>query len=112
MENEEKKGECCENKDGGKCEHGMTNCCHNWKKCHMLKRIAVVILVILAFCLGSQWGEIKSEFRGNRYYNNRGMMNSNLDRFEGNAQRGVGEVTVKVNPVTPVAPVVPTVPAQ
>ncbi len=102
MENEKKEG-CCENKEGIKCEHGMANCCHNWRKCHMLKRIAVIILIIIAFCLGTQWGEIKSEFRDNRF--ERGMRNSNFDRFEGNTQKGFGEVTVKVNPDTPIAPV-------
>jgi hypothetical protein len=105
MENEEKKVGCCENKDGGKCEHGMANCCHNWRKCHMLRRIALVILVIIAFCLGTQWGEIKSEFRGNRF--ERSMGNYNFNRFEGSADRGTGEVTVKVNPVTPIVPAIP-----
>jgi len=112
MENEEKKVGCCENKDGGKCEHGMNNCCHNWKKCHMIKRIAIIVLIILAFCIGTQWGEIKSELRGSRY--NRGMMNSDFSRFNGKEQSAFGEVTVKVKdtPVAPGTPVVPAAPVQ
>ena len=61
MENEEKKMSCCEGKDNVKCEHGMTNCCHNWKKCHMMRKLFMLIIIVITFCLGSQWGEMKSE---------------------------------------------------
>jgi len=89
----EEKGSCCEGK--GKCDHGMSNCCHNWKKCHMMRRIIMIIVIIIAFCLGTQWGEMRGEFRGG-------------DRFE-NSKRG--SVTVQVQPNT-IAPVTPTTTTQ
>jgi hypothetical protein len=101
MENEEKGG-CCEGK--GKCDHGMGNCCHNWKKCHMMRRIIMIIAIIIAFCLGTQWGEMKGEYRGGRG----GMMNWGYGRFN-NEQTKIpentsGSVTVQVNKAAPVAP--------
>jgi hypothetical protein len=106
MENEEKKVGCCEEKagcceGGSKCEHSMSHCCHNWKKCRIMKLIVVIIALIIVFCLGSQWGQIKSEFRGgNRFYRG-GMMNWGYDRFDNRSgslktQQATDEVTVKV----------------
>jgi len=97
---EEKKVGCCENKDGVACGHGMAHCCHNWKKCHMIKRIIMIVVIIVAFCLGSQWGEMKGEYRNNRFERG-GMMNWGYGQFEGKgnnfkAQTATDEVTVKV----------------
>lgn len=105
MENEENKKGCCEGKE--KCEHGMNHCCHNWKKCHMMKWVLVIIALIIAFCLGSQWGQEKGEWRGDRF-DRGGMMNWGGNKFDntysGASQKAVGEVTVDVSnsPVTPV----------
>lgn len=104
MENEEKKG-CCEGKE--KCEHAMANCCHNWKKCHMMKKIVWIVVIIVVFCLGSQWGEMKSESRGGRF-DREGMMNWGGNRFyKDDLKQATGEVTVKVSDL-PAAPAVTT----
>lgn len=97
MENEEKKVSCCEG--DAKCEHGMSHCCHNWKKCHMMKWIIVIAALIIAFCLGSQWGERNGEWRNARFERG-GMMNWGYNQFKGNkpygANQTTGEVTVDV----------------
>ncbi|MEI7689056.1 MAG: hypothetical protein WCI91_02615 [Candidatus Nomurabacteria bacterium] len=112
MENEEKKG-CCENKDGVKCEHGMMNCCHNWKQCHMIRKIIMIIVLIIVFCLGTQWGEMKSERREGYRFGGRNMMNLDYGNRYNDIQQGSGTVTVEVKkdtetPSTPTTPVVPT----
>lgn len=71
MENNEK-GSCCENKEGKNCEHGGHGCC-NWKKCHMIKNILIIIIIIAAFCMGTQWGQMRAYSRGSNY--GTGMMN-------------------------------------
>ena len=105
MENEEKKG-CCEGKE--KCEHGMPNCCHNWKKCHMMRKIIWIIILIIVFCFGSQYGEMKAERKGEFRLERNGMMNYGYGKFENqiNPQQVTGEVTVDVSK-TPTAPVAP-----
>ncbi len=108
MENEEKKGGCCENKDGDKCEHGMMNCCHNWKNCHMMKKIVMLIVLIIIFCLGTQWGEMRSERRGESRFGGRGMMNWNYGARYNEINKGSGTVTVQVkDDTTPAIPVTP-----
>lgn len=52
----ENKGNCCEGKEKSCCGHGMGACCHNGRKYHILKSIIFVIVIIIAFCAGSQWG--------------------------------------------------------
>lgn len=103
MENEEKKVGCCEGKE--KCEHDMANCCNNWKKCHMMRKIIWIAVIIIAFCLGSQWGEMKSELRNNRFERG-GMMNWGYGKFDGRVdsfktQQTADEVTVKVTESEP-----------
>jgi hypothetical protein len=110
MENEEKKSGCCENKDSVKCEHGMMNCCHNWKKCHMMRKIISIIIIIIAFCLGTQWGEMKQERRSDYRFGERGMMNWNYGKFNNDFQQGSGTVTVEVKKDT-TTPTTPTTPA-
>ncbi len=109
MENEEKKMSCCEGKDNVKCEHGMTNCCHNWKKCHMMRKLFMLIIIVITFCLGSQWGEMKSEYRSNYRFERGGMMNWGYGRLENDnniiPQNGLGSVTDKLpTATTPVTP--------
>ena len=103
---EENKKGCCEDKEN--CNHGMANCCNNWKKCPMVRRIIWIVIIIIAFCLGSQWGEMKSEFRRS-HYERGGMMNWNYgNKLDAKARGGasaVDEVTIEVkNPVAPIAP--------
>ncbi|MCX6754009.1 MAG: hypothetical protein NTV03_03075, partial [Candidatus Nomurabacteria bacterium] len=108
MEIEEKRGSC---EGKGKCDHGMGNCCHNWKKCHMMRRIIMIIAIIIAFCLGTQWGEMKGEFRNGNRFERGGMMNwsynnSNKDQIK-SPLKATGSVTVDVK-----APVAAPTPAQ
>lgn len=101
MENkccEEGKGSCCEKTEN--CCAGKENCCHKggccgMRKCHVLKKFIMLILMIVIFCLGVQWGEMRSESRGYRYERG-GMMNWNYGQFDG-IQKGVGSVTVDVS---------------
>ena len=105
MEHEEKKG-CCENKEKCGCENGAHKCGCDWKKCRMMKLILIVIVVSIIFCLGSQWGEMKSGNRGENRLN-RGMMNWNYAKPENKINSGAnatGQVTVEVNKVAPEAP--------
>ncbi|GEM_PF-5258758 len=117
MEKEEKKGGCCGEEvktgcceEGAKCEHSMANCCHNWKKCHMMKKVIMVVVIIIAFCVGSQWGEMKGEYRRSYNFERRGMMNSDYGRFEnryrGEQAKSTSEVTVDVTK-TPTPPATP-----
>jgi hypothetical protein len=62
---------CCENKGKENCEHGGHGCC-GMKKCHMMKKIFIIIILIIVFCMGTQWGEMRSFSRGSNY--GRGMM--------------------------------------
>lgn len=69
---------CCSEKSCENCSKEnnmghMGGCCH-WKKCHMMKKILCLIVIILAFILGTQFGEIKSERRSGGNYGYR-MMN-------------------------------------
>ncbi len=114
MENkccEDGKMNCCENKDGVKCEHGMANCCHNWMRCPMMKKIILIVVLIIVFCLGSQWGEMKSENRGGRNFERGGMMNwgdGKNQNYNSEQQQATGSVTVEVaKPIAPTAPVIP-----
>lgn len=105
MENEEKKVGCCgeikSNCCGGKenCGHSMPGCCHNWKKCHMIKWILLIVALVIAFCVGSQWGEMKSErYDGPRFHRG-GMMNWGENKYKTqipSQQNTTGEVTVDV----------------
>jgi hypothetical protein len=104
MENEEKKDGCCEGKE--KCEHGINNCCHNWKKCHMIKWIVIAIALIIAFCFGTQWGEMKSQIRGSRFgFERGGMMNWSNEKADGfKNDTATGSVTVQVKDAPEVTP--------
>ncbi len=112
MENstcENKDKACCENKDKSCCGNCMTSHCHNWRKCHLVKRIILICFIILAFCIGSEWGEMKGEFRGSRYENRGGMMDwGGYGRFDSIKNRGnqaVGEVKVDVASPATITPV-------
>ena len=74
-----------------------------------MRKIIMIIVILIAFCLGTQWGEMKGEFRSNRFERG-GMMNWGGNRFDNSygaiPQKVTGEVTVDVSK-TPVAPVTP-----
>ncbi|MBK5215450.1 MAG: hypothetical protein JJE53_01425 [Candidatus Pacebacteria bacterium] len=60
---------CCENKDKKNGEHG---CC-GWKNCHMVKNLLIIVIIIAAFCIGTQWGQMRAYTRGSDFGG--GMMN-------------------------------------
>ena len=101
-----------ENKESSCCSHWSMPCGHHFKKCHVLKKIVMIFIIILAFCLGVQLGEFKSEVRGFHYqnYGRGGMMDwsdrgrSGKDGFFQSGNTTTGEVRVEVTkPTTPVA---------
>jgi hypothetical protein len=77
----EENKKCCEKGDCEKCNTccGMPRCC-SWHKCHMMKYLVWLVIIIVVFCLGAQYGEMKSSLKGPRYDGR--MMNWNTDRFE------------------------------
>jgi len=71
----EENKKCCENKE---CDHkesccSMNKCCM-LKKCHIMRKVIIIILLFVVFCLGAEYGELKSEAKGNRNYRGE-MMN-------------------------------------
>jgi hypothetical protein len=94
-ENKEKK--CCEH---GGCENCMgkkEGCCypHKWSgKCHMLKFLILILLIIAAVCFGMMIGSHRGNFR------ERGDFRSMMDYYgtKTGLESGTGSVTVKVLP--------------
>lgn len=72
MEEKENKN-CCEEVFESKCCM-FKNCCM-FKKDYMMKGLLLVILLIVVFCLGSQYGQLKSMIKCGYNNNPRGMMN-------------------------------------
>jgi len=97
---EKEKNVCCEESKNNCCgNHGMAKCCTNWQKCHLIKMILLAIVILVAFCLGSQWGEMKSESRNYRFEKGSRMMNWNDERFNGKVEDKnivTDEITVEV----------------
>jgi len=87
---------CCENKEKGCCGGAMSYCCP-MKKCHVMKKLIFIIIIIVAFCLGTQLGELKSEARRGGEFRG-GMMNWNY--------KNVKCLTGDETPKTPTPPVV------
>lgn len=91
----EENKKCCEN---GMCEKCNTCCpmykCCMWQKCHLVKYLIWAIVIIVIFCLGAQWGMMKSSIRGYRFDGNK-MMNWNTDRFENKIQKTTDSVIVE-----------------
>lgn len=72
---------CCEGTSCEKCEGCcFKKCC--FRKCPMLKHLLWVVLIILAFYLGTQMGELKSEARGCRFMDRDGMMDWNYKKVK------------------------------
>ena len=69
---EKENGSCCE---GMMCDKEVESkgCC-GWKKCCMIKKLIWVVLIIIAFMIGAEFGEIKSSLRHSSNYGYK-MMN-------------------------------------
>ncbi len=96
MEENKEKVNCCENKE--KCGHCEgKHCCNNWKKCHLVKRIVWIIIVILAFCAGSQWGEMKAKTDRDYRFERGGMMGWGYNQQQNQGvETKTDSVTIKV----------------
>lgn len=100
--------ECCKEEKAGCCE-GKENCahktghCHGLKKCCFMKMVVVLIVIMVIFCLGSQWGEMKSERRGGYGFERGGMMDWGYEKFSKNKAENPGEVSssIKVEVIDP-----------
>lgn len=97
----EENKKCCESSEvenkGGCC---MPKMCCGMKKCRGMKVLFIIILLIISFHMGTQWGELKSEVRGGREFRG-GMMDWNY--------KVVKPVTDDTTINTPVAPTTPAV---
>lgn len=83
MEEKENKN-CCENGSCEKCKNhcGMPKCC-SMHKCHMIKYLVLFIIIVVVFCLGAQWGQMRGAFESGRFEGRGYMMNWDSNRFEG-----------------------------
>ncbi len=71
---EENKNRC----ENCSCEK-MNSCCSSkkccsWNKCHLFRYLLLILILMMTFCLGSQFGELKSQARGYNIQRG-GMMN-------------------------------------
>lgn len=66
---------CCDNGSYEKINNCccLKKCC-SWNRCHLLRYLLLLLVIIMTFCLGSQFGELKSESRNFHNYR-KGMMN-------------------------------------
>ena len=71
MENNTCEGGKC---NGGGCDgcgscHGnmMSHGCCGGKKCHLVKMIIRIVIIVIIFCVGIQIGELKSMMRSNNF---------------------------------------------
>ena len=97
---EENKQMECKNKCCGHCEIENTACCHNWKKCRIAKKVILFLVLIITFCLGTQWGEMKAQFRNERFGGRGGYMMRSWDdgykTFNLKNSEATGEVKVNI----------------
>ncbi len=95
---------CCGNKLDNNCQncHSMHGC-RAWRKCPLVKTIFWIILIAIAFYLGSQLGEHRLERFGNDRFERGGMMNWNYNNLNKKPSDDsvVGSIKVEVQkPVT------------
>jgi len=59
---EKENNSCCAEKSCENCskDNMEKGCCCHWKKCRIMKKVLWIFVIILAFTLGSQVGEMKS----------------------------------------------------
>lgn len=97
-ENKEKvnccEGGCCVGKE--KCAHCPHMCCGKWKKCHLIRKIVWILLLLAAFGFGSQWGEMKAKTDRDYRFERGGMMGFGYNQIKDNNIQPTGSVTVKV----------------
>lgn len=96
----EEKAGCCEGKEN--CVH-KTGCCHGLKKCCLVKIVVVLIVIIVIFCLGSQWGEMRAERLGGDRFERGRMMDWGYEKFNKDKTTNPGEVSssIKVDVINP-----------
>jgi hypothetical protein len=58
---EENKNNCCDDFTHNKNYHCCMMASCSWKYCPLLKYILLILVIVLAFCLGSQYGKLKSK---------------------------------------------------
>jgi len=64
---------CCENMSCEKMKSCCsTNKCCNWRKCDIFKYLLLLLVLLITFCLGSQFGELRAQIR--KEHNFRGNM--------------------------------------
>lgn len=79
---EENKNNCenCSKKDNCPC-YNNTNKCYSWKSCPLARCLFLIIIIVLAFCLGSQYGKIKAHMNNYNFYQGK-MMNWKYKNIE------------------------------
>ena len=92
--------EKCKDKSGMCCGH---KCC--MRKCHMLKIIVPIVIIIIAICFGFVMGSHMGNFRGRG--ENQRFMNNRYGIPIGNYNTVTGSTTVKVIPDTTTPPTTP-----
>lgn len=115
MEDKEKienKSNCCgDTKNCPHCMMGMNNmgggCFHHcMKKRCIIRKIIFIILIIIAFNVGVQWGEMKALVKGNHYSERGQMMNWGYNQIRQDEQEAKPDVSdASEPPVAPIAPV-------
>jgi len=114
MEDKEKvenKSNCCgDMKNCPHCMMGMNNmgggCFHHcMKKRCIIRKIICIILIIIAFNVGAQWGEMKASIRGNHYSERGQMMNWGFNQKQDEQGAKPDAVDASKAPVAPIAPV-------
>jgi hypothetical protein len=79
---EENKSNCenCSEKYNCPCYNNTNKCC-SWKSSHLARCIFLVIIIVLAFCIGSQYGKIKA-YMGNYNFHKCRMMDWKYKNIE------------------------------
>ncbi len=104
MEDKEKiesKNNCCEDTKG--CSNCMNGCSnmhgyhHNFGgRCHIVRKVIFVFIIIAAFCFGTQYGMMKASYRSDYRFERGGMMDWGFNQVRPVQQGATGSVTVDV----------------
>ncbi len=84
---------CCENNEKGCCGKSK-HCYGSWKKHHGIKCLILIIIITIIFCMGSQWGEMKSGIKNPHFYKK--MMSGDHNKFDSKYTKTVNEETGQV----------------
>lgn len=104
MEDKEKienKNNCCGGENNSSCYiHNRCNmhgrCPQLGGRCHIIRKIIFVFIIIAAFCFGTQYGMMRSSYRSDYRFERGGMMGSNYNRIQPDQQKNIGSVTIDV----------------